>query len=249
LRFHHERWVEQAREAVIKRYEELPPDDITTAQTLRSHAAVMGDLEFLLETKNRAKYRLAEAFSGWLARAEQAKRDELIQQPQGDWPAFDRTAAGRKVLAKAFPDSLPALVNAEEAWVDESVESLIEIKLAENHARVPPRAETWRSIEENVRTLESLETSDNRFQSARKRLFDLAHVATQREITAHIQAQRYYLIFGVARKHAVDWDATARVLGADAVAKLDTLRATCAIIDALIPEEPPDVAPAPREKP
>jgi hypothetical protein len=61
-------------------------------------------------------------------------------------------------------------------------------------------------------------------------------------------------MFGLARKHAVEWDATARVLGPDVVAKLDAMRTACAMFAALAEKAAPspdaiEVAPPPRTKP
>jgi hypothetical protein len=243
-------WVEVALNSIDKQYGDLSPTDVKGAVALRDRAAPVGELD------PGAARRIEGWARAWVDHATKEETTELNTFPQADWPAFDRTAPRRKALADAFPEALPALVASEEQWVDLSVEFLIvkaRIKQKPDDTFEPTR-KTWTDFEKEVLALHSVDTKDGRFKAARQRLFDLAHVATQREVTALLEAGQYDRMFGLARKHAVEWDATARVLGPDAVAKLDAMRTACAMFAALAEKAAPspdaiEVAPPPRTKP
>jgi hypothetical protein len=182
-----------------------------------------------------------------------AKAGELTAAP-GDWAAFDRTAPGRKVLAEAFPASRDSLGDAENEWVYTAVLG----QRASPAPAVPggalPGRTDWRAIEKTVLALPALDTSESRFKKARDPLFTSAHDDAKSAIAAHLEAGRYDLAFGAARKHAVEWSATATVLGTSEVQKLDKLREHCESFAKLYdvsakPADPAELAPPPRAKP
>jgi hypothetical protein len=239
------RWQAGMTEDILARYDRTQPDDFKTVAVLRSAGNVLG------HAHPPSAEQLDTAFRKWLMNTRNATTDELQKQTPGDWAAFNRTSPNRQGLVKTFSATRDSLAAIEEEWVNKSVESMIAEKLAANHAGIPPRAEVWRNLEKDILALKALDATDERFKSARKRLFELAHTATQREITAHLEAKRYALMFGTARKHALEWDATAKILGPEALKKIDTLRAACQPFSALAEKAPDEieVAPEPRSKP
>jgi len=229
-------------DAVVTRYAQLPADDFKSVAALRETA------KYLSEEHPASGERIEQAFRQWLANARSARTDELRKLPPGDWAAFDRTAAGRKALAEAFPECRAGLLQAEDEWVREASEWHLT-----SSSHLPMRSKC-RQIETDLLALNSLDKSEGRFATARLRLFAVAHDAAQKEVAAHLEAGRYEIAFGLARKHAVDWNATAAILGAEELKKLDKLRETCGFFDKLAskaakPADPADIAPEPRPKP
>jgi hypothetical protein len=242
------RWKAKTADDIVSRYDRTPPDDFKTIAELR------GAGKALAAVHPPDPERLEAAFRGWLVRATHAKTDECRNIPLGDWAAFDRTAPGRGVFAEAFPMMRPALVAAEIEWVDASTERIVSMNLTPKAGENPPTRELWLRTQRDVLALKSLDASERRFAKARLRLFTVAHRAAQSEVYRHLDAARYDIAYSVARKHAVDWNATATVLGPEELKKLDALRETCAFFDkfaskAAAPPEAVDVAPPPRTKP
>lgn len=242
------RWGQAVAEASVARLRQIPLDDVPAARAFEERLRL-----FATHFPAAGRY-VGAAVDEWIDRATALRRSELDVLPRGDWAAFDRTAPARRALAEIGPAMVAAetrevLANAENDWVSESVEALVE-----RNGEIGTRAEVWRAIEADVLALQSLDAEDDRFKAARGRLFDLAHAAASSVTDRLIQAGRTNAALGVARKHAVEWNATATVLGVRDVRRLDALRERCA---ALVkpgvadpdPADEPDIAPPPRAKP
>jgi hypothetical protein len=242
-------WLRDAREWISARYRQLPPDDLATARLLRAHTEAVLECEPAGEFQRGNAIQLERAFAEWLARAVTAKQEELFGLRIRDWEMFDRTAPGRRVLAEAFPECRAELVAAEEDWVELSAVGVTN-RDAEREEKGRFPTEDWPAIEKAVLALKSLDTGDGRFTRTRRSLFADAHGDVQWMIAAHLKAGRYDLAFGLARRHAVEWNATAAVLGPEELKKLDSLRETCEKLAAkAAPPDAAEVAPPPRPKP
>jgi hypothetical protein len=242
------RWKANTTDEVVARFGRADLNDFKTVTALRATGKA------LAEVHPPGAERLNDAFWQWIAKARIAKTDELIRLPFGDWAAFDRTAPGRKALAEAFPETRDALVQTENDWVDSSIELTVSRNQTPKPGEQPPRRAFWVQAHTDVLALKALDPEGGRFAKARLRLFVVAHTAAQTEVTARLDAGQYDLAFGIARTHAVEWNATAAVLGAEEVKKLDSLRETCEFFDKLAskaakPVDPAEIAPPPRTKP
>lgn len=236
------RWSDEIRQLIVARFREIPPDDVATAR-------VFAERTTQFSRQMGPSLTTYHATERWVARATDLKVRELEEMPLGDWDAFGRTAPNRLLLTEiGWEETHDAIKEAEETWANESVESLIK------HGRGAGYGERLLAIEKDILALKSLNTSEDRFKEARKRLFAAAHEYARTSVVAHLDAGRYELAFGLARRHAVEWNATAALLGPDELKKVDTLRETCEFFDKLAakaakPADAPDVAPEPRPKP
>ncbi|MBN9119761.1 MAG: hypothetical protein J0I06_11490, partial [Planctomycetes bacterium] len=221
----YDRWEAGVEDDIVARFARAPLDDLKTVTTLRRSA------EALARVRQRSAGRLEAAAREWLGRAVEARAAELSDGLKGR-DLFDRTAPARKALADAFPETRPQLVAAEEGWVGDPAGRLRSIRV---YLEPSDRA-NWSAIEKNILSLNSLDTSAGRFKGARRSLFEAAHEDARSDVAAHLEAGRYDRAFGVARKHAVEWNATAAVLGPDEVRKLDALASIAAL--ALPPRKP-----------
>jgi hypothetical protein len=243
----YERWKVGVADDVVARYSGMPLDDFTRVSELRQLART------LAEVHPQGANRLEGAFRQWLARAQKAQTDELGKLRHGDWVGFNHTAPGRRALAEALPESRDALVRAENEWVDSFVEWIVSNNLEPKRGEAPNR-DLWVNTQKEVLALRALDPSAGRFAKARLRLFTVAHRAVQSEIAAHLGAGEEARAYGAARKHVVEWDATAALFGPEEQKKLDSLRETCEFFNALAskaakPPEPVEIAPEPRPKP
>ncbi len=246
------RWGSAAAAASAARFQQIPLDDVPAA------GAFEEQLRKLAKHFPGAGMSVGPAVETWVALATLRRAGELENLPPGDWDAFDRTAPGRRALAEVGPAGFAmvarnALAKAEEEWVTDSVESLIE-RHAATGAAGGMSGRAYHVIEQDILALQALDAGDDRFKAARRRLFDLAHVSATDEAGRLVKAGRNNAALGVARRHAVEWDATAAVLGARDVKRLDALREKCAAlvvpgVDDPDPADEPEVAPPPRVKP
>ncbi len=242
----HGDWTDRMWLDIRARYDRTPPDDVKTVLALRAAT------RRLAEVSPAAGELLGQTDRQWVTAALHAKLIELTAA-QHDWEAFDRTAPGRHALAEAFPEVRSELVRCEEEWAEVTALGLARLDAARAGGRKSPQGD-WRAIEKTVLNLKSVDTGASRFLEVRRGLFNFAHDATKSEVAAHLDAGRYEAAFGLARKHAVEWNATATVLGAGELKQLDSLRDRCA---ALVkpgvadpdPADEPDIAPPPRAKP
>jgi hypothetical protein len=245
-------WSLRAAEEIATRLRRVAFDDVPAARALEEQARKLA-VHF-----PEAGMMIGGAIDTWIARAMYHRKTELENLPHGDWAAFDRTAPGRLALTEIGPvgyaiGTRDALIRVEEEWVNESVEALIERDSGADGAGGAPRGDPWRAIEKDVLALRALDTGEDRFMTPRRRLFDLAHAAARDETNRHIKAGRYDLAYGRARKHAVEWNETAIILGPAEVRKLDALREKCEHLakldDGTAKPEAIEVAPDPRPKP
>jgi hypothetical protein len=230
---------------ISARYGRTPPDDIKTAVELRAAT------KSLTAVHPKDKDRLDAAARVWLDRAVKARTEELSDVPKWDLAGFDRSAPGRKALAEALPECRPEVVRADDEWGRSAALLPAGFGLLPYVEGERPPVD-WRAVEKNLLALNSLDASDGRFKSARASLFERAHTDTKSLIAAHLDAGRYEQAFGLARKHMVEWNATATALGE--VKKLDALREYCESLARLYdasakPTEPAEIAPPPRTKP
>jgi hypothetical protein len=244
----YDRWKDRMWHDLTARYNQTPPDDLKAIHALRALSKRLG------EVHPDARDPLKQTDREWVQRAVGAKTAELVKiernlvEIERTWDAFDRTAPGRKALAEAFPETRAELVSAEEAWASATVLGPVTLQ-------VPPGSRLWvdwRDLEKALLARPAIDTSDGRFKKIRGELFALAHDQAQWDAAAHLDAKRYDRAFGVARKHAVEWSATAVILGEQK--KLDDFRERYAFFAALAANATPspevlEVAPPPRLKP
>jgi hypothetical protein len=242
------RWTETGVAAIHKRYLDTPPDDLKGALGLRLYRIVPD-----VDAPARF-FTLNEDEREWFARALKARTEELEKLTAGDWAGFDRTAPARKSLASSDTASRDALIAAEEKWADVSATELLKVqarlKTVNDQRAVPVN---WTAAAKSLMALQSLDSTDGRFKSARQKLFNGARAAVETEIAEYHKTKHFHRAHGIARKHAVDWNATATLLGPDEVAKLDALRKKCAAlanpdVPDPDPDGDPDIAPPPRPK-
>jgi hypothetical protein len=244
----YDRWASGMADDIVARYRRTPPDDFQAILELREHAKALAEAH-----PPRAEL-LEAAFRRWLTLAVQTKIDELIRGEGNrltgsDWSRFDRTAPGRMALAEAFPETRPALLEAEEEWARKAIALALTPMRPESTL---PLRETCRTTLNDLLALKSLDTSDHRLKEARRWLFVIAYSAAQSEAAAHLDAGRYNAAFGVAFGHAVAWNTTAAMLGPQEQKSLDELLGHYRYLAALAAKASsaePDIAPPPRTKP
>lgn len=184
-----------------------------------------------------------------LARETKARIDEL-NTLRGSWAGFDRTAPARRALAESDTEARAALIAAEEKWVSQLFDGRV---LACEPGIPPPPGELYRDREKMLLALPAVDMSEGRFKEARRELFNAAHREVASFVEDYQKTKHFHRAHGIARKHAVDWNATATLLGPDEVAKLDALRKRCAAlanpdVPDPDPDGDPDIAPPPRPK-
>jgi hypothetical protein len=237
----YDRWKDRMWKDLRARYNQTPPEDMKAVPALRALSRRLG------EVHPAAGDLLKQTDREWVSRAVGAKVDELVKA-HGDGDAFDRTAPGRKALVEVFPETRDELLTAEEEWGEVTARGPVWLELARGEQ---PKAD-WRGLEKSLLARQAIDTSDARFKKARGELFAFAHDEAQAKAAAHLEAGRYDSAFGVARKHAFEWNATATILGEQR--KLDDFRERYAFFAALAasatpPPELIEVAPPPRLKP
>lgn len=236
------RWKDRMWHDLTDRYNRAPLDDLKAIHELRAAR------HRLAEVHPSAGELLRRTEREWVSRAVGARAGELAAH--GDWGAFDRTAAGRRALAEAFPETRDELVAAEEGWAEGTALGSVWLQVARGER---PKAD-WRGLEGSLLARPAIDTSARRFAKVRGVLFGFVHDEAKAGVAAHLGAERYDAAFALARKHAVEWNATATVLGETEVKQLDELRNRCEALAKLhendpAPAEPVEVAPAPRPRP
>jgi hypothetical protein len=195
------------------------------------------DIDGAVQTHNAA-ITLARAYSGpwiitisewsnWIDKAMAAKKLELKKLARGDWAAFEHTASGRHALVHASSRSLEPLIMAEEKWVFETIVAVLTEFQDEMNPKL--KREVCQDLERQLLSLQSLDTSSARFRNARGLLFRTAVNTADSEIKIQLEAKRFEHAYGIARKLAVDWFATAGILGPDQQKRLTELRENCRI--------------------
>lgn len=237
-------WADAVGNSIQDQFQATPPDDIKGAiQT--SKASDCLTIEFSGATTSKP-------LDGWIDRAVTARKNELNQLADADWPGFDHTATARHSLANAFLRGsyrTPAkLIAAEEEWGLKSVTTT----LAANYLQMNPKLmrETCSETEKQLLSLNSLDSTPERFRSARELLFRTVLNAANNEVQSHIKSGQFALAYGIARKLAVDWFASAQLLGTKEQQELVTLRENCRRLAEKAEEagDEPEVAPLPRTR-
>lgn len=242
----YERWKDRMWHELTDRYNRTAPDDTKAIHELRAAT------KRLARIHPEAGKLLADTDRAWVSRAVGAKAAELVKL-HGDWDGFERTAPGRHALAEAFPETRAELSAAEEEWAEVTAVGMVWFQNRGASPNERPRVD-WRAQEKAVLALKSIDTGPDRFARTRRELFEFAHDVVRADVSAHLEAGRYEQAFGLARKHAVEWNATAIALGEGEVKKLDALRAQCEALAKLYdvsakPTDPAEIAPPPRTKP
>ncbi len=243
----HRQWLAGVASELKTLYERTPPDDVATL--LRWDTLAL----WLSGIYPEAKDELATASRAWLQRAIEHHCDKLLQLPARDWSAFERSAIERHNLVQAFPEIRGQLLRAEADWVARSVQRELDRVTQARLTGEAPRSYFWRELERELLELPTLDTTDQRFLDSRRQLFEHAHATAQAEAIGLLQAGHYAKAHGMARKHAVDWNATATLLGPPELKKLDELRNLCFYFDLMYetkePPAPVEIAPSPRHRP
>lgn len=243
----HHQWLAGVASELKTHYERTPPDDLPTLLRWDTLALWLSGIH------PEAKDELAAASRAWLQRAIQHHGNNLLQAPAGDWSAFERSAIERYNLVQAFPEIRGELLKAEADWVARSVQRELDRAAQARLTGDAPRSYFWRELERELLELPTLDTTAQRFLDSRRQLFEQAHATAQAEAIALLQAGHYAKAHGVARKHAVDWNATATLLGPPELKKLDELRNLCFYFDLMYetkqPPAPVEIAPSPRPRP
>src|SRR5262249_47489311 len=156
-------------------------DDLAAARELREKCRQFA------EVFPDRRAALDEGFRAWLARASTARYTEVVEVPASNMTEFKRTAAARRALVEAFPETHESLATGEARWAEKSANYTV---VALTHADLTPaeiRAGCREAAEELV-ALEGFDTSPQRFRDARVALFRAAQDAAGAEIRKHIEA-------------------------------------------------------------
>jgi hypothetical protein len=243
----HRQWLAGVASELKTHHERTPPDDVATLLRWNTLALWLSGIH------PEAKEELAAASRAWLQRAIQHHCDNLLQVPAGDWSAFERSAIERHNLVQAFPEIRDELMKAEADWVARSVQRELDRAALARLTGDAPRSYFWRELERQLLELPTLDTTAQRLLDSRRQLFEQAHATAQAEAIALLQAGNYAKAHGMARKHAVDWNAKATLLGPHQLKKLDELRNLCFYFDLMYetkePPAPVEIAPGPRHRP
>ena len=244
LRARLEQRADDAATAIMTRFQQLSPDDLTTALELRAEA------EKLKAAQAWARTTPMDEVRAWAMRAATAKAEELRGITAFDLVGFERTGVSRHTMISAFPQADTELRSAEARWMEKSANFMV---VAYTHADVTLKdiREGCRDTEKKLLALRTLDESPARFRAARSALFHAAHEAARTEVYTHIDAERYGVAFKVAVTHGLDWFATATLLGPADVRTLDQLRESSRFL-AVLDEKAsnaPETAPLPRTKP
>jgi len=213
------RWAKQFAHSARIKFKSIPADDIAAAirirQTCFEVANSLGTSSFFTDTIE----------SEWLEGAIALQARKLEALPRRDWEGFNRTSSERMALAEAFYFAEKQLERAEETWVFESISDELQIILI--HTDPKMIRERCREAQQQLLTLKCIAPHDYRFPESRRLLFQLALSAVQKETEHHIKAGRVDIAYGIARKFAVDWFATAEMIGEGQTKRLEELRDKC----------------------
>ncbi len=224
---------------VVERYRDTPTEDT-------AHASQIQALSERVFIPLGCRMCADIAARDWIRRAVAVKKSELEKLSREDWVGFDQTAPGRYALFDAFYDSHSQLISTEGEWILDTVTAI----LPNIHSMMNPKLmrEKCCETEKQLLALNSLDTSSERFREARTLLFRTALHSAQSEIQSLLEAGRVDVAYGIARKLAVDWFATAEILGPEQLKRLEDLRDRCRDQVELADQsgEGQEVAPTPR---
>jgi hypothetical protein len=232
-------WTFSIGEAIYERFRTTPPEDIEQAiETKKAESAL---------NYSGAPFNASHI---WVKRALALQIDDLTRLPEADWAGFDRSAPARLRLAETFLmyHDLEQLIAAEEKWGFSSAAKALDEARASKDPKVIGAA--CSGAEKQLLALNSAEKTRKRFRAARELLFLVAIRSAQEEIQKYSDAKNYDAAYGIARKLAVDWFATAEMLGSDKAKLLETLRENCRLdVEAAdAAANSPEVAPPPRSR-
>jgi hypothetical protein len=236
-----ERWATDFHLSVLEAYRNTPAGDTKKAAQILDVSATV----FYTLRDTRQSYT---AEDDWVARAVSDKKICLQKIQRGDWAGFDRSALERHALADTFRSSFPRLAAIEEEWIFESVAAghqKTQIEMTPKLIR-----EKCHETEKQLLALKSLDESSGRFRESRKLLFLSALEAVDSETNNHITAGRSDIAYGIARKFAVDWFATAEMLGPEHLKRIEDLREKCRDRADITERagDTPEITPPPRER-
>jgi len=213
-----ERWAEDVTAALVAYYDDLPIHDVRQALALQTRASL------LLAEFPQCDPAITTALENWVDRSLSARLEELHQLPLQDWVGFERTAAGRRLLATSFPQCKTKLIETESQVIDKWVRQLA-TRTAEEGALSPnEHRKLCRATSNQLQVLKSLDPRPGRFREAQEILFRTAHHYAELEVRNYTAAQRYDLAFAVASGHWLEWLAIARQLGPRETKQLNELR-------------------------
>lgn len=207
LRLEFSRWGVDAKAAVVEKLRETPANDIAVARQARARGRDLGQL-FAGGSDG-----IESLFESWAKSAIQTRIDELNDHRLADWKAFDKTAASRRQLAQAFPESRERLVAAEKAWALRSASAATEPGLLSLDIKPREVSKVCADLERRIRALKGVQGRAEEFREARIALFFLAHEAACREVLLHIRAEQYLTAFTTANGHRIEWLKVPGLLG------------------------------------
>jgi hypothetical protein len=238
-------WIEDVAEAIREQYRKTSTEDITGALQVSNADRAL----FLANSGPFINSR-----EEWVDKAISARKNELEMLTPADWDGFNRTSAGRHSLVQAFPKTRDQLISAEQEWVREATISNLRSIQRKPRPSVEMNPKQTREVchetDKHLLALKSLDNSPTRFQEHHKLLFHIAMAAVDGETENHLAVGRADIAYGIARKFAVDWFATAEMLGPNQLKRLEELREKCrdrADIGAK-GDGAPELTPLPRER-
>jgi hypothetical protein len=235
-----QRWIEAMLSLIRQRFDSINTEDV--------HAARIAYLQCAPLTKRLPSTRsgVEEAWQAWLNRAVAARIAELNRLSPDQWERLRSTASLRRQLAQYHSSARQDLIEAEQRWVNRSLDYHLE--RAEQHLAAQPRLtlQQCRQLKERLRHVQLLQNPQEPFlRSALQRVFAVAQRAAVQEVMQHIQAHRYLQAYSVARLHAIDWLPVVVTWDAQYRQRIESLRDTTRYL-ALLAERAPETLPPPR---
>ncbi|MBA4064185.1 MAG: hypothetical protein C0501_10815 [Isosphaera sp.] len=244
------RRADRAAAAVGWEFRNAAPGDLAAYRAAEARAAL------LTRVYRSPRPELDAAARDWVGRSVEARVADLRDPAVERLTELERSADARHALAAAFPDTRARLAAAEDEHVLRRVEFYVSLPWAGRDADLkeatPKERREWCGRHRDlILELRSLDATPERFRAARGVLFRAAHEAAREECRTHLAAGRYAAAFGVARAHAVEWFATAEILGPEEQRDLAGLRDGYRYLAALDQKAgaAPDPAPPPRTRP
>jgi hypothetical protein len=217
-----DRWAEDVAEAIKERFRHISTEDI-------AGAVQASDAIRELFMAHSGPY--LNSREEWVDKAISARKNELEMLTPADWDGFNRTSAGRHALVKAFPKTRDQLISAEREWILAATFSNLRSIQRKPFPSIETNPKQTREVcletDKHLLALNSLDNSPSRFHEPHKLLFQIAMASVDRETQNHIKAGRADIAYGIARKFAVDWFATAEMLGPKEMKHLEELREKC----------------------
>jgi hypothetical protein len=209
LRAEFTRWGVDAEAAIVEKLRDTPANDIAGARMARARGRELSQLF------PDGSDGIESLFQSWSRSALQTRIDEINGFRVADWSAFDATAASRRQLAQALPESRLELIAAEQRWVLQSASAATEPALQSLDTKPGQAWKVCGDVERRVRSLKGVQGRAEEFREARLALFFLAHEAASRNVLLQIRAEQYLTAFTTANAHRIDWLKVPGLLGPD----------------------------------